>query len=81
MVVGFFIWGIGVASVNAFKMYESMYDEEKAKQANARRQSGALGGIPKKWTHLEFMMELVYNLIFLGQTITHLSSLEGLDDR
>ena len=26
-------------------------------------------------------MELVYDLIFPGQTITHLSSLEGLDDR
>ena len=33
----FFIWGIGVAGVNAFKMYESMYDEEKGKQANAQR--------------------------------------------
>jgi len=25
----FFIWGIGVASVNAFKMYDSMYEEER----------------------------------------------------
>jgi hypothetical protein len=25
----FFIWGIGVAGVNAYKIYDSMYDEEK----------------------------------------------------
>ena len=37
--------------------------------------------MPKKWTHLEFMTELVYDLIFPGQTISHLSSLEGMDDR
>ncbi len=67
--------------MNAFKMYESMYDEEKAKRANSQRQSGARGGMPKKWTHLKFMTELVYDLIFPGQTITHLSSLEGLDDQ
>jgi hypothetical protein len=28
----FFIWGIGVAGVNAFKMYDSMYEEEKEKR-------------------------------------------------
>ena len=40
----FFIWGIGVASVNAYKMYDSMYEMEKAEQAKARRRSGAKGG-------------------------------------
>ena len=49
----FFIWAIGVAGVNAFKMYDSMYEEEKRKRANAQRRSGAKGGMPKKWTHLE----------------------------
>ena len=33
----FFIWGIGVVSVNAYKMYDSMYEMEKAEQAKARR--------------------------------------------
>ena len=65
----FFIWAIRVAGVNAFKMYNSMYEEEKRKQANTQRQSGARGGMPKKWTHLEFMTELVYDLIFPGQTL------------
>ena len=37
--------------------------------------------MPKKWTHLEFMMKLVYDLIFPGQMITHLLSLEGIDDQ
>jgi hypothetical protein len=37
--------------------------------------------MPKKWTHLKFMTELVYDLIFPGQMITHLSSLKGLDDQ
>jgi hypothetical protein len=25
----FFIWEVGVAAVNAFEMYDSMYEEEK----------------------------------------------------
>ena len=49
---------------------------EKAEQAKARRQSGAKGGMPKKWTHLEFMTELVYDLIYPTQTATHLSTIE-----
>ena len=35
----------------------------------------------KKWTHLEFMTELVYDLIFPGQTAAHLSTIGELDDR
>ena len=58
----FFIWGVGVAAVNAFKMYESMYEEEKEKRGEQRSTPGV--GMPKKWTHLEFMVELVYDFIF-----------------
>ena len=76
----FFIWGIGVAGVNAFKMYESMYEEEKKERAKARRQSGSRVGMPRKWTHLEFMTELVYDLIFPGNTVVHLSTIGELDD-
>jgi hypothetical protein len=61
-------------------MYDSMYDEEKRKQANAQRQSGSRGGMPRKWKHLEFMMELVYDLIFPGQTAVHLLTKGDLDD-
>jgi hypothetical protein len=37
--------------------------------------------MPRKWTHLEFMTELVYDLIFPGQTAVHLSTIGDLDDR
>jgi hypothetical protein len=43
-------------------MYESMYKMEKKRQKNIKRQSGSRGGMP--WTHLKFLTELVYNLIF-----------------
>ena len=75
----FFIWGVGVASVNAFKMYDSMYEEEKEKRGERRSTSGV--GMPKKWTHLEFMVELVYDLIFPGRTCAHLRTIGELDDR
>jgi hypothetical protein len=29
------------------QMYDSMYEEEKRKQANAQRRSGSRGGMPK----------------------------------
>jgi hypothetical protein len=35
-----FIWGLGVATTNTYKMYCSMYDEEKARRAQQRRNSG-----------------------------------------
>jgi hypothetical protein len=37
--------------------------------------------MPRKWTHLEFMTELVYDFIFPGQTSVHLSRIGELDDR
>ncbi len=74
----FFIWGLGVATTNAYKMYCSMYDEEKARRAQRRRNSG---GMPKKWTHLEFQVELIYDLLYPGQTDVHLQSISELDDR
>ena len=81
VVVVFFIWGIGVVSVNAYKMYNSMYEMEKAEQAKAQRRSGAKGGMPKKWTHLESMKELVYDLIYPAQTAMHLSPIGELDNQ
>ncbi len=75
----FFIWGVGVVPVNAIKMYDSMYEEEKEKCGEQQSTSGV--GMPKKWTHLEFMVELVYNLIFPGLTCAHLRTIGELDDR
>ena len=40
----FFIWGIGVAGINGYKMYDSMYEEEKKEHTNTRRRSGSRGG-------------------------------------
>ena len=74
----FFIWGVGVAAVNAFKMYYLMYEEEKEKRGEQRSTLGV--GMPKKWTHLEFMVELVYDLIFPGRTCAHLRMIGELDD-
>ena len=51
----FFIWSIGVAGVNAYKIYEVMYEEEVAKKTPL---------LPKKWTHAQFLEELVYDFIY-----------------
>jgi len=68
-----------VSAVNAFKIYDSMYEEEKEKRVVQR--STLKVGMPKKWTHLEFMVELVYDLIFPGRTCAHLRTIGELDDR
>ena len=49
-----FLWALGVATTNAFKMYERLYEEERAKKVP----------MCKKWSHLEFLQELVYD--FMG---------------
>jgi hypothetical protein len=59
-------------------MYESMYEEEIQHHGNQQIQST---GIPKKWTHLEFIVELVYDLVFPGKTQLHLQSIKDSDDR
>ena len=41
----FFIWAIGVAGVNAYRIYELIYDEEVAKKTP---------GLPKRWAHAKF---------------------------
>jgi len=56
----FFIWSIGVAGVNAYKIYEVMYEEEVAKKTP---------GLPKKWTHAQFLEELVYDFIFPKRSV------------
>jgi hypothetical protein len=50
-----FLWAVGVAATNAFIVYDSIYDEERAKK---------LEGLPRKWSHLEFLSELIYD--FMG---------------
>ena len=55
-----------------------MYEEAKEKRGEQRSTSGV--GMPKKWTHLKFMVELVYDLIFPGRTCAHLRTIGELDD-
>jgi hypothetical protein len=61
----FFIWGIGVAGVNAYKIYETIYEEEVAKKTP---------NLPPKWTHARFLEELVYDFVFPGRSRTKSSA-------
>lgn len=67
----FFIWAIGVAGVNAYKLYSEAYDIEAKKKK---------GGMPPKWSHCEFIVELVYDLIFPHKTQLHVDNLREMDD-
>jgi hypothetical protein len=55
----FFIWSIGVAGVNAYKIYEVLYDKDNAKK---------MPELPPQWTHARFLEELVYDFIFPGRS-------------
>ena len=50
-----FLWAVGVGATNAYKSYEILYEEERKKGKH---------GLPPKWTHLQFLQELIYD--FLG---------------
>jgi len=65
----FFIWAIGVAGVNAWKMYETMYDEEAKKKR---------GGMPPKWSHRDFMVELVFDMMYPEQTKAHVEMMTSM---
>jgi hypothetical protein len=66
-----FIWGLGVAKVNSYKIYVAMWDEEKKKGRT---------DLPGKWSHAEFVEQLVYDLIFPEQTMAHRALLHNIDD-
>jgi len=61
----FFIWGIGVAGVNAYKINKTIYEEEVAKK---------MPNLPPKWTHAQFLEELVYDFVFPGRSRTKSSA-------
>ena len=67
----YFIWAIGVAGVNAYKTYTCLYEEEKKLHTQ---------GLPPKWSHMQFLEELVYDLLLPGQTRRHVDVLRGVDD-
>ena len=67
----YFIWAIGVAGVNAYKIYDALHDEEKKSKRP---------GLPPKWTHAEFLEELVYDFLLPGQTKKHVDLLRDIDN-
>jgi hypothetical protein len=50
-----FIWALGVAGVNAYKIYTAMWEKEKEKKNP---------DLPLKWSHAEFVEQLIYDFIF-----------------
>ena len=61
------MWGIGVARVNAYKIYAAMWEEEKKKGRT---------DLPAKWTAGEFIEQLAYDMMFPEQTLLHRRMLE-----
>ena len=65
----FFIWAIGVAGVNAYRIYKVIYDEEEAKKTP---------GLPKRWSHAKVLEELVYDFIFLGRSMNAVADTDSM---
>ena len=55
-----FLWAIGVGVTNAWLIYSAMYDEEKNKQVKSKKTVD----LPPKWTHSEFIRELIEDMLF-----------------
>ena len=54
-----FIWSLGVARVNAWKIYNELYDAEKKEKRE---------GLPLKWSHREFIHEMIINMMKYPQS-------------
>ena len=67
----YFIWAIGVAGVNGYKIYDVFYEDEK--------KEGRIN-LPAKWTHAEFLEELVYDLLIPEQSKKHVDLLRRMED-
>jgi hypothetical protein len=67
----YFMWAIGVAGVNGYKIYEVLYDDEK--------KEGRIN-LPAKWTHAEFLEELVSDLLIPEQSKKHVDLLRQMED-
>ena len=62
---------IGVVGINAYTIYKALYDEQKKEK---------MPGLPPKWTHAQFLEELVYGFMLPGQVRKHVDLLGGTDD-
>ena len=65
----FFIWAISVAGVNAYCIYEVIYNDEEAKKTP---------GLPKRWSHAKFLEELVYDFIFPGRSMNAVADTDSM---
>ena len=66
-----FIWAIGVARVNAYKLYFEMYDDAKRMKEK---------GLPPKWSHREFIHELIFDLMSFENTMSKKRSRSSCDN-
>ena len=67
----FFIWGLGVAASNAWKIYKAQYD-------NAKEDGEVV--LPPKWSHRVFLEELVYDMLSPLEAGDHAKRLKEMDD-
>ena len=73
------MWAIGVAATNAWIIYDMWYAIEKAKAESTLPPPE--GTLPPKWSHQDFLVELVYNLMWPEQTRNHVLHLLSMDDK
>ena len=52
---------MGVAKVNAYKLYTEMYDAEKSRKET---------GLPPRWSHREFIRELIFDMMTYSPSST-----------
>ena len=74
-----FMWAIGVAATNAWVIYDTRYAIEKAKAESTLPPPE--GTLPPKWSHQDFLVELVYDLMWPEQTRNHVLHLLSMDDK
>ncbi len=48
-----FMWSLGIAATNGYLLYEKTFEESKKTKKD----------MPKKWTHLQFLHELIYDFM------------------
>ena len=66
----YFIWAIGVAGVNVYKICAVMYEDEKKDWTM----------LPPKWTHGQFLEELACDLLLSEKSKKHVDMLRWMDE-
>lgn len=63
-------WGLGVGGTNSYLLYDRSYERERKQHRK---------GLPKKWTHMDFLVQLVYDRVFPGRIDAYLKQLRESD--